>query len=270
MAKTQGISFLYQFDVGNKYVDNPAQQIQFVTSTAPGDFDVANITSESTRERWRSAEVLTWQEIIIKADLKSNLDTIAILGHNFTENAVIQLQANIANNFAAPPVTVNIPWRKDNLVWLNELGAEYEYYRLRILDPTNPCGFVEFGRFIGGRAFTFSNNEDIRDQFSIGKQDFADKMKTEGFFRQSNQRVKVRTLSASFAKLETKQGLNIANFEGLRTMFDIVGTTVPLLTVLDRGNPDLFTAWGQFDQIPAESFTTNEFMTSNFKFAEVF
>lgn len=270
MAKTQGISFLYEFDLGNKHVDDPAQNILSVTSTAAGDFSPAHLTSESTRERWRSSEILTIQEIVIKAEQASNIDTFAILGHNLTEEAVIQLQANISNNFAAPPVTINIPWRKENIVWLNELGGEYEYYKISILDPTNPCGYVELGRIIGGRAFIVTNNEDIRDAFTIGKQDMADQMKSEGFFRQSNQRVKIRTLSASFSKLETKLGLSNENFLGLREMFDYVGQTVPLLTVIDRGNPDLFTAWGQFSAIPSESYTTNEFMTSSFKFLEVF
>jgi len=270
MSNTQGISFLYEFDLGNKHVDDPAQNILSVTSTAPGDFDPANMTSEATRERWRSSGVLVTQEIVWKAEQASNIDTFAILGHNFSEDAVIQLQANISNNFAAPPVTINIPWRKENIVWLNELGGEYEYYKISILDPTNPCGYIEIGRVIGGRAFTITNNEDIKDAFNIGKKDMADQMKTEGFFRQSNQRIKVRTLSASFAKLETKLGLSNENFLGLREMFDYVGETVPLLTILDRNNPDLFTAWGQFDSIPSESFTTNEFMTSSFKFSEVF
>lgn len=270
MAKTIGISFLYSFDLGNKHVDDPLQNIISVTSTAAGDFSPANLTSESTRERWRSASVLTIQEIIIKAELASNIDTFALIGHNLTEDAVIQLQANISNNFLAPPVTINIPWRKGVISWLNELGDTYEYYKISILDPTNPCGYVEIGKIVGGRAFTLTNNEDIKDTFSIGKKDMADQMKTEGFFRQSNQRVKVRTLSASFAKLETKLGLSNENFLGLRDMFDNVGTTIPLLTVLDRGNPDLFTAWGQFDAIPTESFSINEFVNSSFKFDEVF
>ena len=261
---------MYSFDLGGKHVDDPEQNILFVTSTAPGDFRAGNMTSESTRERWRSAEILTVQEIIFKAEQPSDIDTFAILGHNLSEDAIIQLQANISNNFVAPPVTINIPWRKENIVHLTNLGDTFEYYKIKILDPTNPCGFIEIGRVIGGRAFIISNNEDISDTFSIGKEDMADSMKTEGFFRQSNQRVKVRTLSASFAKLETKDGLDNANFLGLRAMFEVVGESVPLLTILDRNNPDLFTAWGQFDKIPTESFSTNEFSTQSIKFKEVF
>ena len=270
MANTTGISFLYEFDLGNKHIDDPAQNILSVTSTKEGDFLPEYLTSDSTRERWRSDGVLAIQEIIMKAEIKSNIDTFAILGHNLTEEATILLQANISNNFAAPPVNINIPWRKENIVWLSELGDEYEYYKISILDPINPCGFIEIGKIFGGRAFTLTNNEDITDNFTIAKKDMADQMKTEGYFRQSNQRIKYRTLSGSFAKLETKDGSTNENYLGLRDMFDYVGTSVPLLTIADRDNPDLFTAWGQFTAIPTESHTTNGFMTSSFKFDEVF
>jgi len=265
----QGISFLYQFDLGNKHIINPGQNIISVTSTATGDFDKANLVTDSTRHRWRSAEILTTQEIVIKAELKSQIDTFAIIGHNLTEEAVIRLEANIDNNFLAPPFSQLIPWRKNYIVWLTELDDEYEYYKISILDPTNPCGYIEIGRIIGGRAFTLSGGEDVSDSFSISKQDASDKMRTEGFSTASNQRVKYRQLRAPLSKLDSKDGSN-DNWQGLRDMFDYVGITVPILTILDRDQPDLFTAWGKFDDIPTESYLTNQYVNESLKFSEEF
>lgn len=267
-AKT-GISFLYRFDLGNKHIYDASEYVVSATSQAEGDFDRTNVLTDSVRQVWRSADVLTWQEIIIRAEEVSNIDTFAILGHNFSDSAVVQLQANISNNFLAPPVTITIPWREQNMVWLEELGSEYEYYKLRVLDPANPCGYLEIGRIVGGRALTLTGNEDISDNINIATQDYSEQMKTEGFFRHSNQRVKARTLSASTAKLDTKVGNN-TNFQALRTMFRYVGISVPLLVVADRQDPELFTAWGQFDSIPSENWQTNGFATFNMKFSEMF
>lgn len=264
-----GISFLYEFDLGNKQVLTPGANILSVTSTADGDFDKANLCTDSTRHKWRSNDVLTWQEIIIQADTISDLDTFAILGHNFTEEAVVQLQANISNNFLAPPVTITIPWQKYNMAWLTNLGDQYEFYKLRILDPTNPCGYVEIGRIVGGRAFTMQNGEGMSDDFSISSKDFAEQMKTEGFFRHSNERVKAKTLGASTSKIDSKTP-NDTNFVGLRNVFDAVGISIPLLVIADRTDPDLFLTWGQFRDIPTENYSTNRYVSMRFSFEEVF
>ena len=264
-----GISFLYQFDLGNKNINNPGQNIISISSTATGDFDKANLLTDSTRQRWRSAEILTMQEIIIKAEIKSQIDTFAILGHNLTEEALIRIEANIDNNFVAPPESHIIPWKKENLLWLSEFTGEYEYYRITILDPTNLCGYIELGRIIGGRAFTFSLGEDITDTFTVGKTDYSDKMRTEGFSTASNQRVKARSLRASFSKLDSKESNN-TNWQGLRDLFDYVGITVPLLLIADRESPDLFAAWGKFQSIPDENFMVNLYVNESFRFNEEF
>jgi hypothetical protein len=269
MSSSNGISFLYEFDLGNRNVLNPGQNIISVTSTAPGDFDKSNLFTDSTLHRWRSVDVSGWQEIVIQADLVTDIDTFGILGHNLTEDAVIQLQANISNNFLAPPITVTIPWREDYILWLDALGDSYEFYKLRILDPTNPCGFIELGRIVGGQAFTMGDCEGISDDFSISSKDFAEQMKTQGYFRHSNERVKARTLGASTSKVDSKTGNN-TNFQGLRELFDTVGISIPLLLIADRTDPELFMSWGQFRDIPTENFTTNRFVTMRMSFEEVF
>ena len=54
----------------------------------------------------------------------------------------------------------------------------YNYYRFRILDPSNPCGFIEIGRIVAGLSFTFENDEDISDEISVQPEDLAYKTKT--------------------------------------------------------------------------------------------
>jgi hypothetical protein len=266
---TEGISFLYEFDLGNRNLEIPGANILSVTSQAAGDFDKANLTSEPLRQTWRSDSILTWQEIVIEAEVESEIDTFAILGHNFTEDAVVQLQANIANNFAAPPVTITIPYSKLNMVHTSSLGAAYKFYRIRVLDPTNPCGYVEIGRIVGGRSFIMRYNEDITDDFSIDYSDMSKSMKTEGFFRVSTENVKVRTLAAKFQRLNTSSPNN-QNFLGLRDFYDYVGTTRSFLAVLDRGDPGFCSIWGQLRDIPSENYTINRYMSQSIKVEEQF
>lgn len=272
MASGEGISFLYSFDLGNRNVNNPGVNIVSVSSQAVGDFDKANLFTDSTRQRWRSTDVLTEQTIVIKADLKANIDTFAILGHNFTNSAVVRVEANYNNSFVAPPFSQVVPIDEtsENLVLANEgFGGEYEYYRVRILDPANPCGYVEVGRIVGGRAFTYTNNEDITDNYRIRYRDESERMRTQGYFRASNENVLTRQFSATFQKIRTVLPDN-ENFLQFREMFKTVKTTRPFLTILDRLNPRVFNVWGQLDNLPDESFTINQFVNYPISIEEVF
>lgn len=266
---SSGISFLYRFDVGNRDIYNPGSKIVSISPTADGDFDKANLTTDSVRHVWRSASILTWQDIVIEADRESEIDTFGILGHNLSQDAVVLLQANYGNNFSAPPVSIALPWSRQNIVCTTSLGDVYKYYRVRILDPGNPCGYIEVGRLVGGQAIIMENCEDIVDDFEIGYEDMAKQMKTEGFFRTSNENVKVRTISAKFQKLKTQAGQN-ANFLALREMFQYVGTTRPLLAMVNRDDPSFCSLWGQMKDIPAESYTINQYVSMSFKCEEVF
>lgn len=270
-AGNEGISFLYNWDLGNKDLVNFGSNILYVSGTASGDFDKGNMTTDPLRQVWRSASVLGWQEIIIKAELSSTIDTFAILNHNFTENAVINFQANISNNFLAPPINLFIPWQKFHIVMCQNLGANYEYYRVRVLDPTNPCGYIQIGRIVGGRAFTLDktqNGEDITDDITYDWEDMADQLKTEGFFRASTERIKVRSLSVRFNKLMSAAPNN-QNWKSIRVMSEYIGITKPFLTVVDRLDPSFISIWGQLNKLPSEDFTINRFVNLRLAMVEV-
>jgi hypothetical protein len=263
------IAFLHTFDLGNRHIVDPNQNILSVTSTAAGDFNVNNILTESTRRVWRSATALTEQSIVIKAEKKSTIDCFAILGHNFTDTAVIKVQANISNNFLVPPVTRYLAWNEYIVMSSLTFGGEYEYYKISILDPANPCGYLEIGRIIGGRALQLIDNEDITDSYSVGKKDLSETMKTEGYFRVSNENIIARTFSANFQKIYTTTGFD-TNYKNLITMFKTVKVTKPFLTILDVNNPYKFNIWGQLTDIPDDAFGINDFVNFPLRIEEVF
>ena len=269
MATQKGITFLHKITVGTiPDPNNPAQNFLSATSTAAGDFAGEFMFTDTLRQVWRSTDT-TQQEIVIQSDFPVRIDTFAILGHNFSSNAVVTFEANSVNDFSSPPISVNMTVTERNMVLLQDLGFEFEFYKITILDPTNECGFIEIGRLAGGLNFQFSNNEDITDNFSIGSVDFSQQIQTEGFNRPSNSKVLADTLNATFAKISTKSGQD-DNFQGLRTLIDNVKTTRPFLTILDPNNVSLLIMWGQFMEIPTFNFTINNFVTANIRIQEVF
>lgn len=268
----KGISFLYAFDVGNRDIENFGANVLRVTSTAQGDFDKGNITTESVKHIWRSANSLTLHEIVLKADVVAELDTFAILGHNFTGNAVVRVQGNYDDEWTAPPFNKIVPIDEDsnNLIVCDDaFGGEFTHYRVTILDPSNPCGYLEVGRVIGGRAFTFVENEDITDNYTIDHDDKSESMQTQGYYRASNENVIVRSFKGSFSKLSTVIGKN-DNFKSFRKMFKTIKTTRPFLTILERDNPQVFNIWGQLKDLPSESYDVNKYVSYSINVLEVF
>lgn len=265
-----GIKFLYNFSVGEYDLNNPGSNVLSATSTAAG-FDKLNLTTTPLREVWRSGPAINnWQEIIIKANDTTLIpDTFAILNHNFSSLAVVQIQGSMTSSFLAPAFTLPVQWTKKHMVLLQDIGIAYNYYRIRILDPSNACGFVEAGRIVAGKSFTFTDNEDITDDISVTPKDLAYKTQTEGFFRAFNQRVKVDKLQVHFSKLLTTVGVN-TNFLGLLALLDSVGETFPFLTIVDPLDQSFILQWGIIETLPGRTFGINRYADMTLDIQEVY
>lgn len=271
MANTVGIKFLYNFCLGDYNYTTPGGNIISITSEADGDHKKVNLTTTPLRETWRSGpNIEDFQEIVIQtSDLTVTPDTFAILNHNLTETAVVQLQASQTPDFLSPAFTITMVWSKKHMILLQDIGFAYNYYRFRILDPLNPCGFLEIGRIIAGKSFTITNNEDITDNISISTDDLAYRMKTEGFFRAFNERVKVDRLSIKFDKLVTTPPDDV-NYAGLMEMFEEVGETYSFLTILDPDDQTFKMIWGVIDNLPNKGFTINRYVDMSFAIQEMY
>lgn len=270
---TTGIKFLYTFSLGEYDLNNPGSNIISITSFRQGH-EAVNLTTTALRETWRSADVTGWQEIIIEAnDTLDSIDTFALLNHNLSELAVVQVQGSMTSSFAAPAFTLPMIWNKKHMVLLQEIGTPYNFYRFRILDPTNQCGYVELGRILGGKSFTFSKNEDINDNMTITTDDLAYKTKTEGFFRASNQRVKVDKLQIKFSDLLTRKLNNddsVDNYLNIMDLMEVCGEVYPFLTIPDPEDPMFQIMWGQIDTLPPRMYGINRYVSLSITIQEVY
>jgi hypothetical protein len=273
MADTVGIKFLYTFMVGEYDLSNPGENVISVTSERDGHEKI-NLTTTPLRETWRSEDVTGWQDVVIEANDTSDApDTFAILNHNLSNLAVVQIQGSMTSDFSAPAFTLTVSWSKKHMVKLQDVGTAYNYYRFRFLDPANACGYVEVGRIIAGKSFTFSKDEDITDDITITTDDLAYKTKTEGFFRASNQRVKVDKLQVKFNKLlsaPVNAGDTTDNYDGLIDLMDTCGEVYPFLTIPDPEDPQFSVIWGQIDSLPPRMYGVNRYVSFSLTIQEVY
>lgn len=267
---SQGIRFLSRFSLGSDDLNAPGLYVISATTTADGDFNKRNLVTNSLREKWRSGSIVSpgYNALVIEAnDLTDPIDTFALLNHNLSEDAVITLKGSSTTDFTSAPFSVTLEWNEKNIVWTGTTIVPFRYYEVRIVDATNPCGYIEIGKIIGGVALVMTGDEDITDDFSISTDDRAYKMESEGFFRASNETVLTDTLSVSFDRLDTR--VNTTNYLGLKALTTYVRTTIPFLTILDPEEEGFFTIWGQLTQLPGRSFGINRYSSMKLTIEEV-
>ena len=270
----EGISFLHTITIGEvSDPQDPGGNILEVSTQADGDFDKTNLVTDISRQVWRSTDT-NEQFIKVKSEAPTQPDTVALIGTNLTADAVVILEANSVDDFDNPPFCVEmliVNAHTTHAVFLNDFGNEYEYFRFRILDPDNPCGYIEVGRVAGGQAFTYTGGkEGLQNAFTIGYTDTSKSMTNEGYSRPSNTNILFRTLQGMLSKMETRDDKDNTNFLGLIEMIENVKTNRPFLTILDRNNPRIFTAWTEFSNLPNLAYDINELATADLKLQEVF
>ena len=115
------------------------------------NYPVSNVIDSRLSRLYRTDGVTT-------ADIKFNLgsaqdiSSVAIANHNITSGASITLYGNTSSSFASPAFTQVLTWDED--IILQIFGTEtYQYWLIKIVDPSNPDGYIEVGRAWIGEYF---------------------------------------------------------------------------------------------------------------------
>lgn len=89
------------------------------------------------------------QHLNIHLQTPLDADTVAIVGHNFTSNAVVTLKGGTS---PAPsgPVSESITVT-DRVAWKAFTNGKYQYWRLEVDDPSNPDGFLQISYLMLGK-----------------------------------------------------------------------------------------------------------------------
>lgn len=226
-------------------------------STADGDFLPANLNTDVTEQKWRSASLTG---INLDCDTERNqgvfLDTLAILDHNLTTSANVTLLGSNDPTFGVIGITIPLSPRLDdpNTYWLApELpNVGYRFWRLAIDDPQNPDGFCEIGAIIFGGAEIFQG-EAFVDEVEFQLKDFTDSVPTEGFTNVNNSRAQKKLLRLEFRSLRYTMG----NYRIMRRLFRQERTVLKCLWLPtpDKDNEEYtarFAIFSKLSAIPSE------------------
>jgi hypothetical protein len=218
--------------------------------TAAGSFSVNNLNTDIVEQVYRS----TTTSFVIQCDTQISqgvfLDTLAILGHNFTRSATVLLQGSNDITFATVPFTETLTTAVDNIYYIAPTlpVASYRYWRLDVNDFTNTDGYLQIGTLIFGSATIF-NGECFTDEVVRRKVHFADRVKTEAFSNVSNDRALKYAFGIKFQRLNFAK----ANYTNLSEVIDTVRTSLKALWIPTPQYPSRFAVFGKLSEMPVEN-----------------
>jgi hypothetical protein len=224
------------------------------TSTAPSAsnaFNANNLNTDIVEQYWRSESGVTNATITCDTQLIQGVynDTVGILSHNLTGSATVRMQASNQEDFGL--IEFDTPMDVDpiNMYYIAPTLPllSFRYWRFIINDPGSRDGFLRIGTLVFGSSMVFTN-ESFVDQVRFGKQQFVDKVYTEGFTNVSNDRGKKSFLELQFKSIRYGR----FNWSQMDDIFRIAGVTLKCLWIPVPSQPQRFTVFGKLNELPSE------------------
>ena len=222
------------------------------TSQAVGDFSPLNLNTDIVEQVWRTA--LGTSTAILTCDTQVNqgvfVDTIGILGHNFTLGATIIIEASNDSGFSPVGQSISIKNEIGNTYYIEpELPqVSYRYWRFIMQDTGNPDYFLRIGSIVFGSSVIFSTTECFVDTVKFKLTQYADGVQTEGFTNVRNDRGRKKTVTLDFRNLS----FSGPNFSRLRDLFESGGTILKCLWIPTPQYPSRFAVFGKLRELPEE------------------
>ena len=246
---------------GNNAWGNPIAtgQTWLASSTQAGDFDVSNLNTDIVEQIWRSADgFITGVNLDCDTEIPQGvfLDTFAILNHNFTTSATVDLIGSNSPTFSPVGTVINLDVRPNNIFHIEPALPlqSFRYWRIAIDDPTNTDqNFLSVGTIVFGSAQIFQG-ECMIDRVLRRNRHFADSVRTEGFTAVKNDRSLKRSVRLEFRDLDFNKG----NFRALDGIFRTARTSqkclwIPTPSLTDPTFMERFAVFARLAELPEES-----------------
>lgn len=218
---------------------------------ATGDFSPNNLNTDIIEQVTRSVTAGSI-ELICDTGLPQGVpvDTIAILGHNLTRSATVQVQGAKNAAFAPSDIVFTMQVTLENMYWVAEtlptLLGQNRYWKFTVQDPTNTDGYIEIGSIVFGVSNIFSLSECFTNPIEHGWKHFKDEVEIEGYTNIMNDRALKRWVKLKFEDLDYQKG----NYSLLRDMMQYVRTNLKALVIPTPLYPDRYAVFAKLVDMP--------------------
>jgi hypothetical protein len=227
------------------------------SSTAAGDFSISNVNDDLVEHVWRSnTGAISGIQLICDTGLPQGvyLDTLALLNHNLTTSAEVQLLGSNDPSFGTIGTTITFQITNRNYIYISPdaplLG--YRYWKLVINDVTNQDLYLQIGTIIFGESVIFQG-ECYSNPIRYKKTHFSNQIMTEGYTTVNNDRGIKSKIGLTFEKVNFAGG----NYSNLVNLFETARTNLKCLWVPTPQYPTRYGIFGKLTDLPEETHTDN-------------
>lgn len=174
----------------------------------------------------------SYEAITFDLGSAQQIDTFVLLfdpvsGLKLSPNAVVRIQGNATNNFAAPAVdvvvTASTQFNIFSQYWSS--GQNYRYWRVKVTDPANPNLYVELGKIILAKATVLTRQ--AANGFKAAMIDRSKKMKNDYGHEYVDSYPLQTTLDVKL------NAMPYADAKTINSIFQRVGTAIPIWVAAD-------------------------------------
>lgn len=155
---------------------NTGTDLATSTLTALG-FDSASDHTGATTYTAADIAIHTEEGVVFDLRTQSGIDTFAIiidpmLGNNLSANASVYVQASQTDSWTSPSVSQALTYSQEFQTWTHFFTTTqtYRYWRVKIVDPSNPNLSVELHKVVLGLSLGLTRNPEIGFKYSIKNQ----------------------------------------------------------------------------------------------------
>jgi hypothetical protein len=226
------------------------------TSNVPlksGDFGTTNLNTDVIEQRCETNTMPASWILTCNTGLPQGgfIDTLAILGHNLTTSARIELQGSNDPAFGTIGFSVVLVTELINTYWISPtLPIQgFIYWRLIIDDVTNPASSLYIGSIVFGSSQIMSVSENFDNPITFGHAHFKDSIETEGYTSVSNDRALRKFLSLTFNDIRYDAG----NYSMIKEYFLNNKTDLKCLIIPRPTKAGAFAVFSKLSALPQES-----------------
>lgn len=207
--------------------------VDITASSEDVEFPASNLRKQVRSKVWRSTS--TTANVVFDLKTTEAIDSFAMVFRKneviaISDSAVVKLQANATDVWTSPSVDVTLTFDDDNSVFTHYFTSDqsYQFWRISIVDPGNPLGYVEISNVILSKAISLACPD---NGFKWSISDQSEVVKTQFGQRYYNIRPNIRDLNVTVPLVEDTV------MESLADLYERVGTAEVVGVVIDpEGN----------------------------------
>jgi hypothetical protein len=219
---SDGVALELRFGTGTHVATSLGTDLGFAASDYTGAVTYTAAQIAIHNEEWVLIDLLT----------EDAIDSFALIfdqmvGIKFTEEATLTLQANNTDSWDDPDVSqsLTIDENFSTVTHFFSSDQNYRYWRLKIIDPSNPNLYVELGKIYLTKATQLGQGPEIGLKYSIN--DLSKNTKNEYGHVYADIYPNQVTLDATF------KALTQADMQTLANIYNRVGNTTPICIAHD-------------------------------------